>query len=357
MDIKDLLQLTIDRKASDLHLLVGVPPMLRIDSVLIPIAKETPLTPDQIEGYLKKILSVEQTERIAVNKEIDFSIPFSDKARFRANAYTQRGTYAASFRRIPLEIPTLEGLGLPKMLYTFTPLKQGLILLTGPTGHGKSTTLAAILEVINTTRDVHIITIEDPIEFIFKPKKAIISQREMQKDTLSWTTALRSVLREDPDVVMVGEIRDYETMAATMTVAETGHLVFATIHTNSATQSIDRMIDIFPKEQQQQVRLQLSSVLEAVFSERLVPSIGGGLVVAYEVMLGTTAVKTVIREGKTHQLDNIIQTSQEVGMNSLDASLSALVKAGTIELETASTFSLRPDELNRLVKGSKSQSK
>ena len=357
MEIKELLQLAIDRKASDLHLIVGVPPTFRIESVLVPIAKEALLTPEKVEEHLKKIMSPEQVERIAVNKEIDFSLAFSDKSRFRANAYTQRGTLAASFRRIPIEIPTIEDLGLPKILHTFTPLKQGLILVTGPTGHGKSTTLAAVLDEINATRSVHIVTIEDPIEFIFKPKKSIISQREMQKDTLSWTTALRSALREDPDIVMVGEIRDYETMTATMTVAETGHLVFATLHTNSASQAIDRMIDIFPKEQQQQVRLQLSSVLEAVFSMRLIPAIGGGLVVAHEVMLGTTAVKTVIREGKTHQLDNIVQTSQEVGMNSLESSLASLVKAGKIELEMARSYSLRPEELNRLVKGVARKSK
>ena len=355
MDIKDLLQLAIDRKASDLHIIVGSPPTLRIEGSLVPVVGEAPLTPDQAEAYLKKILKTEQFERLSINKEIDFSLAFSDKARFRGNAYTQKGAYAASFRTIPLAIPSLESLGLPDILHTFTPLKQGLVLITGPTGHGKSTTLAAVLDEINATRNVHIITIEDPIEFIFKPKKAIISQREMQKDSLSWTTALRSVLREDPDVVLVGEIRDYETMSATLTVAETGHLVFATLHTNSASQSIDRIVDIFPREQQAQVRLQLSSVLEAVFNERLIPAIGGGLVVAYEVMLGTTAVKTVIREGKTHQLDNVMQTSQEVGMNSLESSLAQLVKKGEIDLDTARSFSLRPDELSRLVRGSTSK--
>ena len=226
-------------------------------------------------------------------------------------------------------------------------------MVTGPTGHGKSTTLAAMLNEINSTRAEHIVTIEDPIEFIFKPIKSIISQREMGFDSHSWQIALRSVLREDPDVVLVGEMRDHETIASALTVAETGHLVFATLHTNSAAQTIDRIVDVFPEEQQEQVRLQLSNVIEAVFSMRLVPSISGRRVVAYEVMLGTSAIKTTIREGKTHQIDNILQTSTEVGMNTLEMSLAQHVKDGKLDLETAQTFSLRPEELMRLVRTSK----
>lgn len=351
MDVKQLLQLTIDRKSSDLHLVVGTPPILRIDGVLVPIPGESVLTQDAVGVHLKQILKSDQAERLSVNKEIDFSLPFSEKARFRVNVYTQKGTTAASFRTIPIEVPKLDSLGLPKILHSFTSLRQGLILITGPTGHGKSTTLAAILDEINETRADHIITIEDPIEFVFKPRKSIVSQRELHQDTLSWATALRSALREDPDVVLVGEIRDYETMAAALTVAETGHLVFATLHTNSASQTLDRIIDIFPREQQEQVRLQVSSVIEAVFSMRLIPAVGGGRVVAHEMMLGTTAVRTVIREGKTHQLDNIMQTSQEIGMNSLDSSLANLVKAGKITLDVARSYSLRPEELMRLVRG------
>jgi twitching motility protein PilT len=224
--------------------------------------------------------------------------------------------------------------------------------VTGPTGHGKSTTLASMIEEINQTRDTHIVTIEDPVEFMFKPAKSIISQREMRSDTHSWEIALRSALREDPDVVFIGEMRDYETIAAALTVAETGHLVFATLHTNSAAQSIDRIVDVFPEEQQQQIRLQLSNVVEAVFSQRLIPGVSKGRVVAYEVMLGTTAIKTSIREGKTHQIESILETSQEAGMSTLEKSLATLVRNGEITLETAQSWSLRPEELTRLVRGS-----
>jgi twitching motility protein PilT len=350
MGIKELLQLTIDRKASDLHIVAGIPPTLRIDGELAPVPNEAVLTLEIIGNYLKEILSSERLQRLTVNKELDFSLSFSEKARFRVNAYTQKGSFALAFRRIPLEIPEIDTLGLPKILHSFTRLRQGLILVTGPTGHGKSTTLAAMLNEINKTRAVHIVTIEDPIEFIFRPQKSIISQREMGSDTHSWQVALRSVLREDPDVVLVGEMRDHETIASALTVAETGHLVFATLHTNSAAQTIDRIVDVFPEEQQGQVRLQLSNVLEAVFSMRLIPAIAGGRIVGYEIMLGTSAIKTSIREGKTHQIDSILQTSQEAGMNTLEVSLASFVRSGHITLETAQSFSLRPEELNRLAR-------
>ena len=353
IDVKNLLQQTIDLKASDLHLVSGVPPTLRIEGELRSIANSGILTPELISEGLKQVLSGEQFERLSVNKEIDFSLSFNDKARFRVNAYTQKGSYAVACRRIPLEIPTLESLKLPKVANSFTNLRQGLVLVTGPTGHGKSTTLAAIIEEINKTRSVHIVTIEDPIEFVFKPNKSIISQREMRSDTHSWQVALRSVLREDPDVVLVGEMRDFETISAAMTIAETGHLVFGTLPTNAAAQTIDRIGDVFPEDQQNQVRLQLSSVLEAVFSQRLIASTLGGRVVAHEVMLGTNAIKTSIREGKTHQIDSIIQTSLEVGMSTLENSLAGLVKSGQISLEVAQEWTVRPDELSRLVRGSK----
>lgn len=350
MGIKELLQLTVDRKASDLHIVAGIPPTLRIDGELAPVPNEAVLIPEIIGNYLKEILSSERLQRLTVNKELDFSLSFSEKARFRVNAYTQKGSFALAFRRIPLEIPEIDTLGLPKILHSFTHLRQGLVLVTGPTGHGKSTTLAAMLNEINKTRAVHIVTIEDPIEFIFRPQKSIISQREMGSDTHSWQVALRSVLREDPDVVLVGEMRDHETIASALTVAETGHLVFATLHTNSAAQTIDRIVDVFPEEQQGQVRLQLSNVLEAVFSMRLIPAIAGGRIVSYEIMLGTSAIKTSIREGKTHQIESILQTSQEVGMNTLEVSLASLVRSGYVTLETAQSFSLRPEELNRLAR-------
>ena len=355
MEIKELLQLTIERNSSDLHIISGIPPNIRVEGQLIPVQNEEIVTPDIAEKFAKESMTQEQFERFSVNKEIDFSLAFSSKARFRVNAYTQKSTVAISYRTIPLTIPDIETLGLPKILHSFTGLKQGFILVTGPTGHGKSTSLAAMLNEINANREVHIVTIEDPIEFMFQPKKAIISQREMGGDTHSWQIALRSVLREDPDVVLVGEMRDYETIAAALTVAETGHLVFATLHTNSAAQTIDRIVDVFPDEQQKQVRLQLSSVLEAVFSMRLIPSVTGERLVAHEVLLGTSAVKTAIREGKTHQIDNVIQTSTEVGMNTLEMSLASLVRSGKITLETGQAYSLRPEELTRLLRSSSRQ--
>lgn len=351
MDLKILLQNVIDSKASDLHLISGLPPTLRINGDLVAIPSVGILTPDNISEILKQTLSAEQLERLSVNKEIDFSLAFSDKGRFRVNAYTAKNSLAAAFRLIPLEIPDLDSLGLPKILHSFTTLRQGFVLITGPTGHGKSTTLAAMLNEINKTRDVHILTIEDPVEFIFRPERAIISQREMRSDTHSWEIALRSALREDPDVVLVGEMRDYETIAAALTVAETGHLVFATLHTNSAAQSIDRIVDVFPDEQQKQIRLQLSNTLEAVFSQRLIQTTTKTRAVAYEVMLGTTAVKTAIREGKTHQIESILETSQEVGMSTIERSLADLVRRGIITMDVAQSWSLRPEELARLVRG------
>lgn len=353
MTIKELLELTVAQNASDLHIVAGIPPTLRVDGVLSSVPNLGVLTPDMVSAFLKEVLNSEQLERLIVNKEIDFSLAFSEKSRFRVNAYTQRGTLAAAFRRIPLEIPAIDSLGLPKILHSFTTLRQGFVLVTGPTGHGKSTTLAAMINEINANRAVHIVTIEDPIEFMFKPIKSIISQREMGSDTHSWQVALRSVLREDPDVVLVGEMRDYETIAAALTVAETGHLVFATLHTNSAAQTIDRIVDVFPEEQQAQVRLQFSNVIEAVFSQRLITAIAGGRVVGYEVLLASTAIRTSIREGKTHQIDSILQTSQEVGMNTLETSLAALVRGGKITLESAQSWSLRPEELTRLVRNEK----
>jgi len=350
MTTKDLLQQVVDAKASDLHLIAGTPPTLRIEGVLSPLSNFGVLTPDEVAKLVAEVLSSDRLSKLTVDKEIDFSLPFSDLARFRVNVYTQKGSYAVAFRKIPLAIPAIDELGLPLILHSFTTLKQGLILVVGPTGHGKSTTLAAILNEVNLNRQCHIVTIEDPIEFIFRPQKAIVSQREMHSDTHSWEVALRSVLREDPDVVLVGEMRDYETMAAALTVAETGHLVFATLHTNSAAQTIDRIVDAFPEEQQDQIKLQLSSVLEAVFSQRLVPAISGGRVVAYEVMLATNAIKTSIREGKTQMIDSVLETSQEAGMVTLERSLSDLVKSGKITLDVAQDWSLRPELLSRLIK-------
>ncbi|KKU28997.1 MAG: twitching motility protein [Candidatus Amesbacteria bacterium GW2011_GWA1_47_20] len=339
--IQELLQYVVDNKASDLHVVVGAPPTVRLDGALVPVAGEAAVTPLSAGQLINGVLSAEQKEVLTVNRELDFSFTLAEKARFRVNAYQQKGSMAAAFRLVPAVIPGIEELGLPKICHQFAALKQGFILVTGPTGHGKSTTLAAMLEEINKTRPVHIVTIEDPVEYVYASTKALVSQREIRQDTHSWEIALRSVLREDPDVVLIGEMRDFETIAAALTIAETGHLVFATLHTNSAAQTVDRIVDVFPESQQAQARLQLSANLEAVLSQRLVPKTTGGRVVAYEIMLGSGAVKTAIREGRTHTLDNIITTSAEMGMVSLESNLEALVKAGTITLEVAQAYGLR----------------
>ena len=271
------------------------------------------------------MLNPEQKDQYLVNKELDFSVEFGNMGRFRVNTYFQKGSMAAALRLIGENIMTLEELGLPKICYQLTEVKQGLILVTGPTGGGKSSSLAAMINQINETRAEHIVTIEDPIEYVYKPKLSIVSQREMHGDTHSWTVALRSVLREDPNVVLVGEMRDYETMAAALTVAETGHLVLATLHTNSAAQTIDRIVDVFPEHQQGQIRTQLADVITAVLAQRLMPAIGGGRVPALEIMLGSAAIKTSIREGKSHLINNVIQTSFELGMQSLEMDLARLV--------------------------------
>lgn len=353
LNIKQLLELAIERGSSDLHIIVGVPPKLRVEGVLMSVPDEPITTPDIADKFVGDLLPAPMLERFNANKELDFSLNFSEKARFRVNAYTQKGTRAIAFRTIPKTIPDLDELGLPALLHSFTSLKQGLVLVTGPTGHGKSTTIASMINEINDHRSEHIVTIEDPIEFVFPPLKSIISQREIGSDTHSWQVALRSVLREDPDVVFVGEMRDFEAISSAVTVAETGHLVFSTLHTNSAAQTIDRIVDVFPDAQQDQIRLQLSNVIEAVFSMRLIPSTHGRRAVAYEVMLGTSAIKTSIREGKTHQIDNIIQTSTEMGMRTLEMSLADLVKSGEVSVEVAQMYSIRPDELTRLVRTSK----
>ncbi len=354
MDIHELLDLTIKNNASDLHLLPGIAPALRIDGSLRYLSNYTPATPSEMEAIIFSILKPEQKELLINNKEIDFSFGFGggaygDLGRFRANLYYQRGVLSAAFRYLQQNIRTIEELKLPKIAHSFATLKQGFVLVTGPTGHGKSTTLAAIINEINLGKASHILTVEDPIEYIYPSGKSIISQREMDLDTHSWSLALRSALREDPDVVLVGEMRDPETIAAALTIAETGHLVFSTLHTNSASQTIDRIIDSFPASQQAQVRVQLASTLKGVISQRLIPKIDGGRVPGVEVLIGTSAVATNIREGKTHLIDSIIQTSQDSGMITLESSLASLVLAGTISLETAKSYSLRPEELLRMI--------
>lgn len=349
--IEILLEEVIKKKASDLHLQVGLPPMLRVDGALIPVSGAEVLTDEAVEALVFAILDEDQKQILLKDKEFDFSFAFGDLGRFRVNAFHERGNLAAALRLIPNEIMTIEQLGLPPIIDKFANYPRGLVLVTGPTGSGKSTTLAAMIHKINMERSEHIITIEDPIEYTHRSKKSVIVQREVHYDTYSFSAALRSALREDPDVVLIGEMRDLETIASAITIAETGHLVFATLHTNSAAQSIDRMIDVFPPHQQPQVRSQLSNILMAVCSQRLVPAIGGGRIASAEILVATPAVRNIIREGKTHQLEAVIQTGAEYGMQSMDKTLAALVHNGTISYEEARNHAVDLDELDRLMRG------
>ncbi len=353
MDVQELLTLTLKNKASDLHLLVGLQPTFRIDGVLRYLTTYPALKLEDVESIIFSLLTPEQKELLLTNKELDFSFSFAGKSehetgRFRVNAYFQRGYLSAAFRFLSPGVHTIEELNLPKILHDFATLKQGFVLMTGPTGHGKSTTLAAILNEINKSRACHILTIEDPIEFLYPKGESIISQREMGTDTHSWAMALRSSLREDLDVMLIGEMRDPETMQTAITLAETGHLVFSTLHTNSAAQSIDRIIDTFPTDQRPQIRIQLAATLKGIVSQRLLPKIGGGRIPAVEILLVTPAVASNIRDGKSHLIDSVIQTSKEMGMVTLDDSLAELVKNGIITLDDAKSYSLRETELLRL---------
>ena len=348
--IEVLLEEVVKRKASDLHLQVGLAPILRIDGALVPVPETVPLDEEAVETLTFSILDDEQKQVLLKDKELDFSFAFGDMGRFRVNAFHERGNLAVALRLIPAEIRTLQELGLPQIVSKFTEYPRGLVLVTGPTGSGKSTTLAAMIDKINSERASHIITIEDPIEYTHKSKKSVIVQREVHYDTYSFAAALRSSLRQDPDVVLLGEMRDLETIASAITIAETGHLVLATLHTNSASQSIDRMIDVFPPHQQQQVRIQVASMLQGIVSQRLIPSIGGGRVAAAEIMVANSAVRNVIREGKTHQLDSIIQTGAESGMQTMDKTLVSLIHQGTITYDEAKTFAIDVDELDRLMR-------
>jgi len=349
--IEILLEEVIKKKASDLHLQVGLSPMLRVDGSLLPVSGTEALTEESIETLIFAILDEDQKQILLKDKEFDFSFAFGDLGRFRVNAFHERGNLAAALRLIPNEVMTLEQLGLPPVVSKFTDYPRGLVLVAGPTGSGKSTTLAAMIHKINAERACHILTIEDPIEFTHKSNKSVIVQREVHYDTFSFSAALRSSLRQDPDVVLIGEMRDLETIAAAITIAETGHLVFATLHTNSAAQSIDRMIDVFPPHQQPQIRAQLSNILMAICSQRLVPSIGGGRIAAAEILVATPAVRNIIREGKSHQLDAVIQTGAEFGMQSMDKTLVNNIYAGTISYDEARNFAVDIDELDRLMRG------
>lgn len=350
MTIQQLLLYTIENKASDLHLVVDSPPMIRLDGSLVAVAGEKLLTEVECEQLINGVMNTDIKQMFMVNKEADFSFNLEGGGRFRVNTYFQKNTMAASFRLIPANIPNMELLNLPTICKQIVNMKQGFVLVTGPTGHGKSTTLASIIEEINRSRPVHIITVEDPVEYVYSSARAVVSQREMKSDTHSWDMALRSILREDPDVVLVGEMRDFETISQALTIAETGHLVLATLHTNSASQTVDRVIDVFPENQQAQARIQLSATLEVVISQRLVPKIDGGRTAAFEVMISTNAVRTAIRESRTHMLDNIIMTSAEYGMSTLESSLAELVRKNFISEETALGYALRPADLSRFLK-------
>ncbi len=348
--IEILLEEVIKKKGSDLHLQVGLPPMLRVDGALVAVSGATALTEEAVELLIFAVLDEDQKQILLKDKEFDFSFAFGDLGRFRVNAFHERGNLAAAMRLIPNELLSIEQLGLPQIVNKFADYPRGLVLVTGPTGSGKSTTLAGIINKINNEQAAHIVTIEDPIEFTHKSKKSVIVQREVHYDTYSFSAALRSSLRQDPDVVLIGEMRDLETIAAAITIAETGHLVLATLHTNSASQSIDRMVDVFPPHQQPQIRTQLSNILMAICSQRLVPAIGGGRIAAAEILVATPAVRNIIREGKTHQLEAVIQTGAEFGMQSMDKTLVSLIHSGTISYEEARNVAVDIEELDRLMR-------
>lgn len=354
MTIQELFERTIKLTASDLHLIAGVAPTVRVDGVLSSLQSYPALSSKEIEDLVFPILSETQKAKLLKERAVDFSYGYGGgdygmKGRFRINLYFQRNTISVAARLLPADVKTVEQLFLPAICHTFANLQQGFVLVTGPTGHGKSSTIAAIINEINLSRPENIITIEDPIEYVYPAGKSLISQREVGIDTLSWNESLRSALREDPDVLLIGEMRDPESIASAITVAETGHLVFSTLHTNSAAQSVDRIIDSFPEKQQNQIKTQLSGSLAGIISQRLIPRIDGGRIVACEVMIANNAVKSNIREGKTHLIDSIIETSQDVGMIPLEASLAALVKQGIVALEVAKNYVLRPDTFAQLI--------
>jgi twitching motility protein PilT len=340
LELNKLLSIVLERDASDLHLMVGEPPIIRVDSQLIRLDTYEVLSNDVIIDLVNVILQPAQKAMFDRQMTVDFSYAFKDNIRFRVNVYRQKAVLGVALRVIPNHIKTLEELNLPPILKKFTERKQGLVLMVGPTGHGKSTALAAMINEINKTRSEHILTIEDPIEFIFTPEQSIISQRELYLDTPTFDGALKAALREDINVVLLGEMRDYESVSAALTIAETGHLVFGTLHTNDAAQSIDRIVDVFPAAQQPQVRSQLASVLVGAVSLRLLPKIGGGRIPAYEIMVTNHAIRNVIRDNKIYEIQNIIHTNLEEGMVPLDKTLAILVKQGLVEFEVAQNYVL-----------------
>lgn len=348
--LEDLLLATGQNNASDIHLSPGNYPILRIDGRLIPLSNKKILDSEVLEGIASVLLGDERKARFISEKEIDFSYESVQGTRFRVNIYYTQGRVAATLRLVPTQIKSIDELNLPQIIKVFSKLSQGFVLVVGPNGHGKSTTLAALVDMINRERSEKIITIEDPIEYIFSPEKSIIDQREVYQDTFSFHKALRSAFRENVNVIMVGEMRDYETMSAAVTAAETGHLVFGSLHTNSASQTIERIIDTFPPNQQSQIRNQLANTISGIISQRLIPRIKGGLIPAVEVMIATPAIRTLVRDNRPRQLDLVIETSQEAGMISLNRSLADLVRRKEITLERAQFYSQNPSELKELIR-------
>ncbi|MBI5045965.1 MAG: PilT/PilU family type 4a pilus ATPase [Candidatus Niyogibacteria bacterium] len=349
-ELAELIMIVAKEEASDLHISVGRHPTVRISGALVPLIKSAVITPEDAEGLVYAMLSEEQKKELIAERELDFSYNFEDKARFRVNAFYQRGFIGAALRLIPVSIKDLKTLNLPESIASFTRKEQGFFLVVGPTGHGKSTTLASLIDIINHEKATHIITIEDPMEYIFTQDKSIIDQREVRSDTKDFHRALRSMFREDVNVAMIGEMRDYDTISSAVTAAETGHLIFSSLHTNNAAQTIDRIIDSFPPEQHNQIRSQLSSTILGIFSQRLVPRVSGGLIPAYELLIANNAIRNLIRENKIHEIDLVIDTSADLGMVSFNRSLMELVRQGEITMESALTYSLNPSALQALYK-------
>lgn len=348
-ELEELLAMVVKEGASDLHLSEGRHPTIRISGTLLPLVKKDLLKHEDIVGMLLEMIGKEKEEKFVEKKEFDFSYRYRDVARFRGNAYVQQANYSIALRLIPKQILTFEQLGLPQSLEAFTRKKQGFFLVVGPVGQGKSTTLASMIEMINQERAEHIITIEDPIEYVYDQKKSIIDQREVGTDTDTFENALLSVLRQDVNVILLGEMRGHETMAAAVTAAETGHLVFSTLHTNNAAQTIDRIIDTFPPGQQDQIRVQLAASLSGIFSQRLIPRISGGMIPAFELLVANNAVANLIREKRTHEINTVIETGMQEGMIDMNRSLAELVRKGEISIENAYQHSGNPQILEKMI--------
>ncbi len=349
--LDDILRAALDRKASDIHITVGLPPMVRVDGEISGLPFSV-LTPQDTRRLIYDCLTDEQIEKLESTHELDFGYGVKALGRFRFNVYMQRGSYAGALRAIPTKIPNFDDLGLPNIIREISKRTSGLVLVTGPTGSGKSTTIASMIDDINMNRTSHIMTIEDPIEYLHQHKKCMINQREMHSDTYSFHNSLRAVLREDPDIILVGELRDLETIEAALTLAETGHLVFATLHTRNAPSTIDRIIDVFASDQQAQIRVLLGNTLEGVISQQLLPRLGGGRKASLEIMLGTPAIKNLIREGKTHQMYSVLETSAQLGMQTMDRSLADLFKNGYCSYEECLMRAVDKENYSRLAKGS-----